>query len=72
MAEGIPTCVFDGSPAVARFILDAGCVARPGDRMQNLCAQHADRATPLGDMVLVEDYTVDDAFTRWWRGDESA
>ena len=40
-------------PAVIRVALDEGCICFPDDREQDLCAQHAVRATPLGNMELV-------------------
>jgi hypothetical protein len=48
-------CRFCNSPAAGRFALSRGCVAFPEDREQLLCLHHWCRATPLGDMVLVED-----------------
>lgn len=51
-----PRCVFCGAEAVALYRLNRGCLCRPDDREQHLCAQHEVRATPLGSMELVEDY----------------
>lgn len=53
--------------AVARFRLDAGCVAQPGEREQDLCLHHVMRASPLGTFELVEDYSEGEGFTRWWQ-----
>lgn len=48
-------CSFDGhAEAVARFLLERGCLGRPQDREQYLCIQHAVKAQPLGMMFLVE------------------
>lgn len=52
------TCRFCSEPAIACFVLEAGCVVYPDDRQQDLCWHHAREATPLGGMELVEDYTL--------------
>ena len=44
------------SPAVARYYTPGGCVCFPGDKEQNLCAQHATNAEPLEGMYLIEIY----------------
>jgi len=62
------TCRFCSSEAVARFSMSAGCVCYPDDREQDLCVQHVLRATPLGTMQLVEDYSRGAEFTAWWSG----
>jgi hypothetical protein len=49
-------CRFCGTPAVAVYALSDGCMCFPDDREQALCAQHEDRATPLGDMTLLRDF----------------
>lgn len=51
-----PACVFCGAPAVARYAMDRGCFCRPDDRVQDLCAQHEYKASPLGSMDLLIDY----------------
>lgn len=56
----MPGC---GAEAIARFELSAGCVARPGDREQDLCLHHTMRAEPLGSMKLLWDYTKDAQFS---------
>jgi hypothetical protein len=61
-------CRFNDSEAVAVFAMSEGCVCFPDDREQALCMQHIVRATPLGEMTLIRDLTVDGAFTRWWEG----
>lgn len=59
-------CRFGDGPAVGLFRLPGGCVVFPGDREQALCAHHALKATPLAGIMLVEDWTVDEAFARLW------
>ena len=54
----MPDCRFCGEPAVAHYAMSAGCICYPNDREQDLCAQHENRATPLGRMVMVEDYVL--------------
>jgi hypothetical protein len=44
------------NPAVARFALDEGCLAKPDDRQQDLCLHHAMRSTPCGTIELLEVY----------------
>jgi hypothetical protein len=56
--------------AVARFGLSRGCVVYPNDRRQALCAHHAFRATPLGSLDLIEDFTVNGEFGRAFRGEK--
>jgi len=46
-------CRFCDEGAVAVFSLSAGCVCHPNDREQALCAQHIERATPLGTMTRI-------------------
>lgn len=57
LKEDVP-CRFCGDKALAvgRWAMSEGCVCYPDDREQDLCAQHAIRATPLGDMVLLVIY----------------
>jgi hypothetical protein len=54
----MPQCRFGDREALGRFRLPAGCIAFPEDRVQDLCWHHIHRATPLGGMELVEDYTL--------------
>jgi len=61
-----PQCRFTDGEAVARFALDKGCFCYPDDREQDLCLHHIVKATPLGGMKLIVDYTLDGSFTRWW------
>lgn len=58
-------CRFCGTPAVARYAMDQGCVCYPYDREQDLCATHAYKATPLGEMVLLTHYVSEDIECRW-------
>ena len=60
-----PDCRFCSAKALGRFALDKGCLCYPDDREQDLCQQHVVRATPLGSMELLVDYTLDGSFTRW-------
>ena len=34
--------------------------------MQALCMQHIVKASPIGEMILAEDFTRGKEFTRWW------
>ena len=61
-------CRFQDGPAVAIFLLSEGCLCHPEDKEQSLCAHHAFKATPLGEMVLKEDLTVNQEFTKLWTG----
>jgi hypothetical protein len=64
-------CRFCSSVAVARFSLDRGCAVYPDDREQVLCVDHALKATiPRGgSFVLIEDFTVDGEFGKFFTGD---
>lgn len=55
----VPLCRFCRWPAVGIFELNRGCLCFPEDREQALCMQHVVRATPLGDMSLLIDLTVE-------------
>jgi hypothetical protein len=57
-----PRCRFDDGPAVVRVALPRGCVCRPADREQDLCHHHLRKATPLGGMTIILDYTVEQYF----------
>jgi len=47
------TCRFGcASPVVGIYWMPRGCVCH-ADQLQALCAQHALKATPLGDMLLI-------------------
>lgn len=59
-------CRFCSSEAVGKFSMSHGCYCHPDDREQLLCTHHAMKATPLGDMVLVEDFTVGNEFGKLW------
>lgn len=63
-------CHMCDSAAVSVFEFSDGCFCSP-DVIQALCTQHAFRATPIGDMRLIEDMTEDRAFTMVWYGLES-
>ena len=52
-----PQCRFGDGPAVGLFELPRGCIVYPDDREQLLCFYHAMRATPLGDIRLILDFT---------------
>lgn len=60
-------CRFCDDEALAIFHFSRGCVCYPDDRQQTLCWQHVVRATPLGGMELIEDLTLGQNFTTWWR-----
>lgn len=63
-------CRFGDGPAVARFSLPRGCICYPDDREQSLCQHHAAKARANGvDMDLIADLTIDQEFTKWWRGE---
>jgi hypothetical protein len=51
-----PPCKFCGQLAIVRVALPEGCLCYPEDREQALCPQHLDRASPLGEMFVLEDY----------------
>lgn len=51
--------------AVAVFEFPEGCACSP-EQVQALCAQHAFKATPRSGMVLSNDLTVGQEFTRAW------
>jgi hypothetical protein len=59
-------CRICGDPPVAVYRLERGCVCYPDDREQALCPQHAVRSEPLGDMDMIKDLTVGQAWTRHW------
>lgn len=54
--EDRPTCLFGCGPAVARYAMDRGCIVYRDVLEQDLCAQHEDRATPMGSMTLIRSY----------------
>lgn len=58
-------CRFCSTEPIARAAFDQGCFCYPDDREQDLCLHHYMRATPLGTMTLVADYTVGLTFTAW-------
>lgn len=62
-----PFCTFDhgAAYAVIRVELPEGCAGRPGDRVQDLCAQHAHSMTPRGDYEIAERY--DPAWPNGWK-----
>lgn len=60
-------CRFCDSEAVGVFALDQGCACFPDDRLQPLCMQHIIKVTPIGDMVLKDDLTVDQGLSKWWK-----
>ena len=62
-------CHFCNSGAVAGFFMPEGCWCYPKDREQVLCMQHVIKATPLGGMELIGDFTVDREFSEWWHKD---
>lgn len=55
----------DAAEAVAVFYFSHGCACRQ-ETVQPLCAQHAFKATPIVDMELIKDLTVDGRFTKIW------
>ncbi len=59
-------CDFCRYPALGRFEFDEGCIAFPGLVNQTLCLHHAVRAQPCGGMELVEDFTIDGSFRRFY------
>lgn len=59
-------CLLCGDPAVAVFMLSDGCVCMPSWSLQPLCSQHSLRASPIGEMDLVEDLTEGHEFTALW------
>lgn len=60
-------CLFCNDPAVAIYHLDEGCYCHPDIQKQALCLQHIKQAHPLGNMVLIEDLTVDKVFEKGLR-----
>ena len=46
-------CRFCGASAVGIYYFDKGCGCYPNDRLQALCAQHVDKATPIGGMRFI-------------------
>ncbi len=61
------TCALCSDPAVAVFAFSHGCLCNPAT-VQSLCAQHAFKSWPAGggSKVLIEDLTLDAAFTKAW------
>jgi hypothetical protein len=57
-------CRFCQDNAVVKVYLSKGCICYPDDHEQDLCIQHLKRATPLGTMELVEDYTTEKFFQK--------
>jgi hypothetical protein len=55
--------------ALAIFAVSEGCLCRPDDREQALCLHHIMKATPLGSFELKEDFTLNNAFTKWWNNE---
>ena len=51
--------------AVAVFEFPEGCACSP-EQVQALCAHHAFKATPRGGMLLSNDLTAGQEFTRAW------
>jgi hypothetical protein len=56
------TCRFCGDAAVVGVYLPRGCVCHPADRYQALCHHHFLRATPLGGLDVIVDFTAERAF----------
>lgn len=52
------SCRFGDGEALAMFTMEEGCLCHPEDRVQALCFHHIHRATPLGDMDLLFDFTI--------------
>lgn len=57
-------CRFGDQRAEYHVALSEGCIVYPDDREQYLCRHHLDRATPLGEMVVIEKREVVE-WTRW-------
>lgn len=60
------TCRFCTAEAVAVFDVPEGCACYPDDRQQALCMQHVVGESSIGGMILVDDLTMNGAFTKWW------
>jgi len=65
IAWDFPRCRFCKDEAIARAGFSDGCFCYPNDREQDLCLHHYMRATPLGDMSMIEDYSIGETFTKW-------
>ncbi len=65
----IKTCVRCGAEAIGVFFFDKGCYCDPSTT-QALCLHHAHKSGPVegGSMILIEDLTTDNSFTRYWNG----
>ena len=61
-------CVLCDSKAVAIFFLSRGCAVLPDNFVQPLCAHHAFKSTPIGCMIMIEDYTKGKEFSKHWCG----
>lgn len=46
----------DGGPAVARYETPEGCACFPGDRVQDLCAQHIVKDGMIGEAKIILVY----------------
>jgi hypothetical protein len=65
--KSVPCSLGDGMHAVGHYRTPKGCVARPDDREQDLCAQHVVSDGPIGDDVeLILIYDID--FYIQWLG----
>lgn len=62
-----PQCRFGDGEAIALFHMVDGCMCFPDEREQDLCLHHAYRATPLGRMVMIRDYSQGQQFSRVWQ-----
>jgi hypothetical protein len=60
-------CRFCNDNAVVKVYLSKGCICYPNDSEQNLCCQHLKRATPLGTIELLADYTKEQFFKKGGR-----
>jgi hypothetical protein len=60
-------CRFEGSPAVAIYEMDEGCLCHPEDRQQALCMQHVERANPIGSMIRLTDPDPYTLFRSRWK-----
>jgi hypothetical protein len=64
-------CHFCTQEAVGRFTLSDGCVAFPNDKEQDLCFHHAMKATPLGTIDLIQDYSKNQNFINYYNVDRN-
>jgi hypothetical protein len=55
-------CRFCGDAAVVGAYLPRGCVCHPADLYQALCYHHFLRATPLGGLDIIVDFTAEQVF----------